>query len=101
MSLHPHVSLPVIDDGRVTGVISLTDVTSLGLSQNQGIGLTVADVARPVSTFVIDPDSDLSLAQQLLSRRGIDLLLVFENERLSGTVSLSDLEGEGLPLTPS
>ena len=94
MSLHPMTPIPVVDGGRITGVISLQDVTSLGLSQNQGIGLTVADVARQVSTYVIDPDSDLSLARQLLARRGIDLLLVFENERLSGTVSPSDLESE-------
>ena len=94
ISLHPMTPIPVVDGGRITGVISLQDVTSLGLSQNQGIGLTVADVARQVSTYVIDPDSDLSLARQLLARRGIDLLLVFENERLSGTVSPSDLESE-------
>ena len=71
----------------------MLDVQSLGLSANQGVGLTVADVARPVSTFVIDPDADISSARELLAKRGIDLLLVFENDYLLGTVSSVDLEG--------
>ena len=71
----------------------MRDVQSLGLTANQGIGLTVADVARPVSTFVIDPDADISSAHELLAKRGIDLLLVFQNEYLLGTVSTADLEG--------
>ena len=70
----------------------MQDVQSLGLSANQGVGLTVSDVTRPVSTFVIDPNADISAAQDLLAKRGIDLLLVFENDYLLGTVSTADLE---------
>ena len=50
----------------MTGVASMRDVQSLGLSANQGVGLSVADVARPVSTFVIDPDADISSAQRVV-----------------------------------
>ena len=92
LSRHPDTDIPVIDKGRVMGIASMRDVQSLGLSANQGIGLTVADVARSVSTFAIDPDADVSSAQELLARRGIDLLLVFENDYLLGTVSPADLE---------
>ena len=92
LSLRPDVSVPVITNSRVTGMISMRDVTALGLTRDQGIGLTVADVAHHVSTFVIDPDADLSQARRLLTGRGIDLLLVFENGYLMGTVSRSDLE---------
>ena len=91
LSRHPDIDIPVIDGGRVTGVASMRDVQSLDLSANQGIGLTVADVARPVSTFVIDPDADISSARELLAKRGIDLLLVFQNEYLLGTISPTDL----------
>ena len=97
LSLRPDVSVPVITDGRVTGMISMRDVSTLGLTQNQGAGLTVADVAQHVSTFVIDPDEDLSQARRLLAGRGIDLLLVFENNRLTGTVSRSDVENVDQP----
>ncbi len=93
LSRHPDTNIPVIDGGRVTGVASMRDVQSLGLSANQGIGLTVADVARSVSTFAIDPDADISSARELLARRGIDLLLVFENDYLLGTISTENLEG--------
>ena len=93
LSRHPDTDIPVIEGGRVTGVASMREVQSLGLSANQGIGLTVADVARSVSTFVIDPDADISSARELLARRGIDLLLVFESDYLLGTVSPADLEG--------
>lgn len=93
LSQHPYIDIPVIDKGRVMGVSSMRDVQSLGLNANQGIGLTVADATRPVSTFVIAPDADISSAQELLAKRGIDLLLVFENDYLLGTVSPIDLEG--------
>lgn len=92
LSQHPYTDIPVVDGGRVTGVASMRDVQSLGLSANQGVGLTVGDVARPVSTFVIDPDADISSARELLARRGIDLLLVFENDYLLGTISPADLD---------
>ena len=92
LSRHPDTDIPVVDGGRVTGVASMQDVQSLGLSANQGVGLTVSDVTRPVSTFVIDPNADISAAQDLLAKRGIDLLLVFENDYLLGTVSTADLE---------
>ena len=92
ISLHPSTSIPVITDGRVTGTVSMGDVTSLGLGSSQGAGLTVADVAQPVTTFSIEPDADVALAREILVRRSIDLLLVFENGYLIGTVSESDID---------
>lgn len=92
ISRHPETSIPVITDGRVTATVSMGDVVSLGLGPGEGAGLTVADVAQPVSTFAIEPGADVSLAEQMLSKRGIDLLLVFENGYLVGTVSKADLE---------
>lgn len=93
LSRHPDTDIPVIDKGKVTGLASMRDVQSLGLSANQGIGLTVLDIARPVSTFVINPNADVSSASELLAKHGIDLLLVFENDYLLGTVSPADLDG--------
>lgn len=102
LSRHPYTDIPVVDGGRVTGVASMRDVQSLGLNANQAVGLTVADVARPVSTFVIDPNADVSSAKELLAKRGIDLLLVFENDYLLGTVSTADLDDRrGQPGNPT
>ncbi len=95
ISRHPELPIPVITGGQVTATVSMQDVLSLGLSQNQGAGLTVADVAQPVRTFVIEPNVDVSLAEQILERRGIDLLLVFESGYLIGTVSPDDLVSQG------
>ena len=92
ISLHPNVAIPVVSNGKVTGTVSMTDVMSLGLAQNQGAGLTVSDVAQQVSTFAIEPDADVSQAQDLLAKRSIDLLLVFENGYLIGTISEVDIE---------
>ncbi len=91
LSIRPDVSIPVITNGSVTGMISMRDVTTLGLTQNQGSGLTVADVAHHVSTFAIEPDADLAVARELLAKRGIDILLVYENGYLMGTVSEANL----------
>ena len=92
ISLHPNVAIPVVNSGRVIGTVSLSDVASLGLGQNQGAGLTVSDVAQQVSTFAIEPDADISQAAELLAKRSIDLLLVFDNGYLIGTVSESDID---------
>ena len=92
ISLHPNTAIPVVSNGRVTGTVSLSDVTSLGLGQNQGAGLTVSDVAQQVSTFTVEPDADISQAEELLAKRSIDLLLVFENGYLIGTVAEDDIE---------
>ena len=92
ISLHPNTAIPVVSDGRVTGTVSLSDVTSLGLGQNQGAGLTVSDVAQQVSTFTVEPDADISQAEELLAKRSIDLLLVFDNGYLIGTVAEADIE---------
>ena len=92
IALHPNVVIPVLTNGRVTGKVSMADVMSLGLGQNQGAGLTVSDAAQPVSTFVIDPDADISQAEELLAKRSIDLLLVFDNEYLVGTISKGDVD---------
>ena len=92
ISLHPNVAIPVVSNGRVTGTVSMADVTSLGLAQNQGTGLTVSDVAQRVSTFAIEPDADASQAHELLTKRSIDLLLVFENGYLIGTVAEDDID---------
>ena len=92
ISLHPDVVIPVLSNGRVTGTVSMADVTSLGLGQNQGAGLTVSDAAQPASAFVIDPNADISQAEELLAKRSIDLLLVFDNEYLVGTISKGDID---------
>ena len=95
LAMHPNTRIPVIEGGQITAVVSMHAVTSLGLAQNQGEGLTVADVAQPVSTFVVDPDIDIVMAHELLANRGVDILLVFENGYLKGTVAPSDLEDSG------
>ena len=92
LSIHPDTSIPVISNGSIKSMISLRDVIALGLTQNQGVGLTVADAAKPVSTSVVDAEADISVAHKLLNRQRIDLLLVFDNGYLKGTVSRSHLE---------
>ena len=92
LSIHPDTTIPVINNGQINAVVSMREVRSLGLVQNQGDELTVADVAHPVSTYIVDPETDVFVAKELLSKRGIDVLLVFENGYLRGTVSPSDLE---------
>ncbi len=92
ISHHPNTAIPVVSEGRVTSIISMEHVNSLELAQNEGAGLTVADAAHPVSTQVIGADTDISQARHLLRNRSINMLLVFENDRLIGTITWNDLE---------
>jgi len=101
ISLHHDTAIPVISEGLVTAVISLKHVTDLGLSPGEGAGLTVSDAAHPVSAMVIGADSDISLARSMLEKRSVDLLLVFEDDRLVGTIGVSDFERAAANLDPS
>lgn len=83
-----HGGLPVVDDGRVRGVVTRKDVDKAvrhGLEHAPVKGF----MAREVIT--VGPSADLTTIERLLTREGIGRLPVLEDGRLVGIVTRKDL----------
>jgi CBS domain-containing protein len=85
-------SLPVIEDERVVGIVTDRDIVVRGLALGfNPRGATVADVmTRNVQTCSVDDDVE-EVARQMRDLQVRRLLVVDEQERLIGIVSLGDL----------
>lgn len=84
--------LPVIDDGRLLGMISVSDLPlSVVLeSSPHGRGCLARDVMRPPLT--VPPERSLAeAAQQMLERRVGSLAVVAASGQLLGLVTRTDL----------
>ena len=87
---HQHKLYPVVDDGRLTGCVSLDDVKAL--PREDWRHRTVADVARACSIDnTIHPDVDALDALHAMRRGKRSRMLVAENGSLVGILSMRDL----------
>ena len=79
---------PVMDDGRVVGVITVEDVQAV--PQGLWSWRTVENVMRPASTgLFIGPDASMMQALEGMVRTGYDRLVVVDAERPVGLVTRS------------
>jgi Zn-dependent protease/CBS domain-containing protein len=77
---------PVVDDGRVLGVITVEDVQTV--PQGLWSWRTVEDVMRPASTdLFIAPDASMMQALEGMVRTGYDRLVVIDAGRPVGLVT--------------
>jgi CBS domain-containing protein len=88
-------SLPIIEGERIVGIVTDRDIVVRGLALGFNPRMaTVADVmTRNVQTCSVDDDVE-EVAQQMRDLQVRRLLVVDENERLLGIVSLGDLAME-------
>ena len=84
-------AVPVIADGRVTGIFSERDVVyALARSGAAALDARIGDVmTSPAMT--VDPDTAVLAGLSLMTRRRIRHLPVIEGERVVGFVSIGDL----------
>ncbi len=106
---HQHKMLPVVEGERPVGCISVRDIRDL--PREEWPERRVADIMRPCAgDNTVSPDTDALDAIKMMNASGNGRLLVTENERLVGVVTIKDmlkflsikldLEGEGdLPLS--
>lgn len=83
-----HTGYPVVEGGRVLGVVTLQDVTSVPQDRHDAV-----TVGRVMSGSVVSvaPESDALDATKILSKRDIGRLLVMEEDRLAGIVTRTDV----------
>jgi CBS domain-containing protein len=84
-------ALPVVEDGRVVGIISERDV--IYCLRDHGAEVLDWPVSRVMTAPAItaDPSTPILAALALMTQRRIRHLPVTEGERLAGIVSIGDL----------
>ena len=85
-------SMPVMDGGRLAGVVTDRDIAIRGVAQGSSPEQSVAEVmtAEPVC---VSPDCDLQEAAQLMQDKQIRRLYVTDQDRLVGVAALADVVG--------
>jgi Zn-dependent protease/CBS domain-containing protein len=86
-----HLKLfPVVDNDRLIGCVATEQIK--GLPQIEWARQSVGTIVTPCSpTNTISPDTGATAAMALMSRTGTDRLLVVEDGRLVGIITLKDL----------
>lgn len=84
-------ALPVVEDGRITGIVSERDV--IYCLRDHGAEVLEWPVGRVMSSPAITagPDTDVLAALALMTQRRIRHLPVVEGGRIRGIVSIGDL----------
>jgi CBS domain-containing protein len=83
-------SMPVLDDGRLAGVVTDRDIAVRGVAQGLAASEPVSKVMTP-DPVCVTSDCDLQEAAQLMQDRQIRRLYVTDNEALVGVVALADV----------
>jgi Zn-dependent protease len=81
---------PVVDDGHLVGCVTTRDIKEI--PKEQWNRETVAEIAeRCPPEANIDPETDAVKALAIMNQTGLSRLLVVENDRLVGILTLKDL----------
>lgn len=83
-------SMPVLDNGRLAGVVTDRDIVVRGLALGLELDEPVSKVmtSRPVC---VSPDCDLQEAARLMQEEQIRRIYVTDNDTLVGVVALADV----------
>ncbi len=83
-----HRGYPVVENGSLQGIVTLTDVQKVPDQQRD---LTTVGQIMNKNLYVISPDEEASSAVKMMAERGIRRIPVTENNNLVGIVSREDL----------
>ena len=88
MATWGHGGLPVIEDGRLVGLVTRKDVDK---AARHGLGHAPATGFMARDPITVGPDADLADLERLLVRTGIGRVPVVENGQVTGIVTRKDL----------
>jgi Zn-dependent protease/CBS domain-containing protein len=84
-----HRALPVVDDGRLVGIVTVTDVKEV--PQPAWPRTRIAEVMTPAPLRTVAPNADLAEALQLLASDSLNQVPVVEGDRLVGMLNRADV----------
>lgn len=82
--------IPVADNNHIIGVVTDRDIIIRGISENLKPDNLIYDIIT-THIFTINENSDLNSALKLMSDKQIKRLLVLNNKKIVGIISLSDI----------
>ena len=94
--------LPIVDDGRLVGILSDRDVTRLAPSMlgkmspeeyNEVFEKTPLEKAMTRAVITVSPDTRVLEAAALLHQKKVGCLPVVEDARLVGIITITDMLG--------
>jgi tRNA nucleotidyltransferase (CCA-adding enzyme) len=88
MRRYGHEGFPVVDDGRVVGVLSRRDIDR-ALQHKLG-NMPISDYMQ-AGRIQVRPDDSIETLQQLMVQHGVGQVPVVENDRVVGIVTRTDL----------
>ena len=88
---HGHRALPVVDNGRLVGIMSVTDAKHL--NQDAWATTHVGEVMTRMPLKMLSPDADIATALHLMVENGLHQLPIVRNGALVGVVSRADVMG--------
>jgi Zn-dependent protease/CBS domain-containing protein len=87
---HGYGGFPVVDDGQVSGIVSLADVKRVPPEEYDR--LTVREVMTPLTEHLtVAPEEDVSVALQRMAEDALGRLVVMERGRMLGLVTKTGL----------
>ena len=84
-----HRALPIVDDGRLIGIVTLGDAKKL--PQDVWPTTAVARIMTSAPLKTVTPETGLSVAIGLMAESGLHQLPVLQNGRVVGTLSRADI----------
>jgi Zn-dependent protease/CBS domain-containing protein len=86
---HGHRALPVVDSGRLTGIVSLYDVRKV--PREEWATTSVSRVMTPAPLATVGPGEHLGVAIGRMAQRGVHQLPVVDDGRLLGLLTRADV----------
>ena len=84
--------LPVVEGGRVVGMLTDRDIISRLVAEGQDPQSVNVEDIHTDDLVTIGPDQDIEEARQLMTRHHLERILVVENDQhLVGIISTADL----------
>lgn len=91
MEEHDIGDLPIIENDKLTGVVTDRDIIIRGLAKGAQPGNTTAKDVMTDQVVTAAPDADVKEGIQLMGKHQIKRLFVAENDEVLGVVSIKDL----------
>jgi CBS domain-containing protein len=91
MSEHRIGCIVVVEKERMAGIITERDVISKLVAKDLGASTTKVKDIMTTEVIMIEPDSEVSEAADIMTEHGIKKLPVISNNRLVGIVTVVDI----------
>lgn len=81
----------VLDEGRLSGIVTDRDITIRAVAENKGPDTPVRHACSDTELTIVAPDATIEQAAMLMRDKAVRRLPVVEGDHVIGVISLGDL----------